>query len=47
LPRDDLMLATGGVFTGGVVWYGWERVWIWRRLALLPTPSTSAAGSSG
>jgi hypothetical protein len=29
-----VMLATGGVFTGGVVWYAWERVWIWRRLAL-------------
>jgi hypothetical protein len=30
------MLATGGLFTGGVVWYAWERVWIWRRLALRP-----------
>jgi Domain of unknown function (DUF1772) len=29
-----VMLATGGLFTGGVVWYAWERVWIWRRLAL-------------
>jgi Domain of unknown function (DUF1772) len=29
-----VMLAAGGVFTGGVVWYAWERVWIWRRLAL-------------
>jgi Domain of unknown function (DUF1772) len=38
--RDELrlwtifMLATGAVFTGGIVWYAWERVWIWRRLAL-------------
>jgi hypothetical protein len=30
-----VMLAAGGVFTGGVVWYAWERVWIWRRLALI------------
>jgi hypothetical protein len=22
------------VLTGGVVWYAWERVWIWRRLSL-------------
>jgi hypothetical protein len=29
-----VMLAAGGLFTGGVVWYAWERVWIWRRLAL-------------
>jgi Domain of unknown function (DUF1772) len=29
-----VMLASGGLFTGGVVWYAWERVWIWRRLAL-------------
>src|SRR5262245_7538510 len=29
-----VLLATGGVFTGGVVWYAWERVWIWRRLGL-------------
>jgi hypothetical protein len=28
------MLSAGGLFTGGVVWYAWERVWIWRRLAL-------------
>jgi hypothetical protein len=28
------MLATGGLFTGGVVWYAWERIWIWRRLEL-------------
>jgi len=29
-----LMLGAGGLFTGGVVWYSWERVWIWRRLTL-------------
>jgi hypothetical protein len=29
------MLGAGGLFTGGVVWYAWERVWIWRRLELL------------
>lgn len=29
-----VMLAAGGLFTGGVVWYAWERVWIWRRLTL-------------
>jgi hypothetical protein len=29
-----VMLAAGGVFTGGIVWYAWERVWIWRRLTL-------------
>jgi Domain of unknown function (DUF1772) len=29
-----VMLGAGGIFTGGVVWYAWERVWIWRRLAL-------------
>jgi hypothetical protein len=28
------MLGAGGLFTGGVVWYAWERVWIWRRLPL-------------
>jgi Domain of unknown function (DUF1772) len=28
------MLGAGGLFTGGVVWYAWERVWIWRRLTL-------------
>jgi hypothetical protein len=28
------MLAAGGLFTGGVVWYAWERIWIWRRLEL-------------
>jgi Domain of unknown function (DUF1772) len=30
-----VMLGAGGLFTGGVVWYAWERVWIWRRLALV------------
>jgi hypothetical protein len=30
-----VMLAAGGIFTGGVVWYAWERVWIWRRLTLV------------
>jgi drug/metabolite transporter (DMT)-like permease len=29
------MLGAGGLFTGGLVWYAWERVWIWRRLTLL------------
>ena len=29
------MLGAGGLFTGGVVWYAWERVWIWRRLSLV------------
>jgi hypothetical protein len=29
-----VMLGAGGLFTGGVVWYAWERVWIWRRLTL-------------
>jgi hypothetical protein len=29
-----VMLGAGGIFTGGVVWYAWERVWIWRRLEL-------------
>src|SRR5919109_456567 len=28
------MLITGGLFAGGLVWYAWERVWIWRRLDL-------------
>jgi O-antigen ligase len=27
-----VMLGAGSVFTGGIVWYAWERVWIWRRL---------------
>lgn len=30
-----VMLAAGGLFTGGVTWYAWEGVWIWRRLTLL------------
>lgn len=30
-----VMLTAGGLFTGGVVWYAWERVWIWRRLTLV------------
>ena len=29
-----VMLGAGGLFTGGAVWYAWERVWIWRRLTL-------------
>lgn len=29
-----IMLGTGSLFTGGAVWYSWERVWIWRRLTL-------------
>jgi hypothetical protein len=29
-----VMLGAGGLFTGGIVWYAWERVWIWRRLTL-------------
>ena len=29
-----VMLGVGGLFTGGLVWYDWERVWIWRRLDL-------------
>jgi Domain of unknown function (DUF1772) len=29
-----VMLGAGGLFAGGIVWYAWERVWIWRRLAL-------------
>jgi hypothetical protein len=29
-----LMLSAGALFTGGLVWYAWERVWIWRRLAI-------------
>jgi Domain of unknown function (DUF1772) len=33
-PWTIVMLGTGGLFTGGLVWYAWERVWIWRRLAL-------------
>jgi L-lactate permease len=30
-----VMLGAGGIFTGGIAWYAWERVWIWRRLTLL------------
>ena len=33
-PWAIIMLAAGGLFTGGLVWYAWERVWIWRRLSL-------------
>lgn len=33
-PWTILMLSAGGLFTGGLVWYAWERVWIWRRLDL-------------
>jgi hypothetical protein len=29
-----VMLSAGGIFAGGLVWYAWERVWIWRRLPL-------------
>jgi hypothetical protein len=29
-----VMLAAGGVFTGGLAWSAWERVWIWRQLTL-------------
>jgi len=29
-----VMLAAGGIFAGALVWYAWERVWIWRRLTL-------------
>lgn len=29
-----VMLGAGALFTGGIVWYAWERVWIWRRLSL-------------
>jgi hypothetical protein len=31
-PWTIVMLSAGGLFTGGLVWYAWERVWIWRRL---------------
>ena len=30
-----VMLGAGAIFTGGAVWYAWERVWIWRRLTLV------------
>src|SRR5918993_2883114 len=33
-PWTILMLSAGGLFTGGLLWYAWERVWIWRRLDL-------------
>jgi hypothetical protein len=33
-PWTIVMLGAGGLFTGGLVWYAWERVWIWRRLDL-------------
>jgi hypothetical protein len=29
-----VMLTAGGIFAGGLIWYAWERVWIWRRLTL-------------
>jgi hypothetical protein len=35
-----VMLGTGGLFTGGLVWYAWERVWIWRRLDLRERPES-------
>jgi len=30
-----VMLIAGGIFAGGLVWYAWERVWVWQRLTLL------------
>jgi hypothetical protein len=46
-----VMLGAGGIFTGGVVWYAWERVWIWRRLELaayaVELPPFPAQGRSG
>jgi hypothetical protein len=33
-PWTIVMLGAGGLFTGGLVWYAWERIWIWRRLDL-------------
>jgi hypothetical protein len=33
-PWTFVMLTAGALFTGGLVWYAWERVWIWRRLDL-------------
>ena len=33
-PRAFVMLSAGTLFTGGLVWYAWERIWIWRRLDL-------------
>jgi hypothetical protein len=29
-----VMLAAGGLLAGALAWTAWERVWIWRRLAL-------------
>jgi hypothetical protein len=31
---DDPHARHGSLFAGGIVWYAWERVWIWRRLTL-------------
>lgn len=33
-PWAIVMLTSGSVFAGGLLWYAWERVWIWRRLDL-------------
>jgi len=33
-PWAIIMVAAGSLFAGGLVWYAWERVWIWRRLPL-------------
>jgi hypothetical protein len=33
-PWTIIMLTAGGLFTGGLVWYAWERIWIWHRLDL-------------
>jgi hypothetical protein len=33
-PWAFVMLSAGALFAGGLVWYAWERVWIWRRLDL-------------
>jgi hypothetical protein len=33
-PWTMIMLSAGALFTGGLVWYAWERVWIWDRLPL-------------
>jgi hypothetical protein len=33
-PWTIVMLGAAGLFTGGLVWYALERVWIWRRLTL-------------
>ncbi len=42
-----VMLGAGSLFTGGVVWYAWERVWIWRRLPLTDYAASPFAGRSG